>query len=126
EAGRELPWPTRILKGASDLLTSYGWLVFLLAAAGLIAVGILLRTPQGQRWASRLLLKLPVLGPMAEKQTIARIALVMSTLIRSGVVYLKAVEIAARSTRNSVFREALEQSSRDVGAGIDIGKALER
>ena len=31
-----------------------------------------------------------------------------------------------RSTTNIILREALEQSSRDVGAGQDIGRALKR
>ena len=47
-------------------------------------------------------MRIPILGPMTQKQTLARLALVTSTLIRSGVVYLKAIEIAARSTRNIV------------------------
>jgi type II secretory pathway component PulF len=126
EAGRPLPWPTRVLKGASDLLVVHGWTVGLAAAAAVGILALLLRTTAGRRLRDRLVLHVPILGPMAQKQTLARLALVTATLIRSGVVYLKAVEIAARSTRNVVFREALEQSSRAVGAGQDIGRALER
>lgn len=126
DAGRELPWPTRVLKGCSDFLLDYGWMLAILA--GLIAISIIagLRTRVGQRAWHRSLLRIPLIGSMAQKQAIARIALVMSTLIRSGVVYLTALEIACRSTRNVVIREALEQSGRDVGAGHDLGIALER
>lgn len=126
EAGRTLPWPTRLLKGASDLLVHHGWLpllaIAILSAAGCAA----LRTTRGRRAWHRLLLRLPLIGPMAQKQTMARIALVLATLIRSGIVYLKAVEIVVRSTSNLVFREALERSAQEVGAGQDISLALER
>ena len=43
---------------------------------------------------------------MTIKQSVSRVALVMSTLIRSGIVYLNALEIAARSTKNAVLRRA--------------------
>lgn len=52
--------------------------------------------------------------------------MVMATLIRSGLVYLKAAEIVARSTPNLVYREAIEASAAQVAAGSDIGAALER
>jgi type II secretory pathway component PulF len=125
EAGRPLPWPTRRLKGASDALLHHGlWLGIGVARLFLTSV-ILVRTPWGRRFWHRALLRIPVLGPMALKQSISRIAFIMSTLIRSGVEYLTALEIAARSTRNVILREALEQSGTDVRDGRDIGLALE-
>ncbi|HVA51071.1 MAG TPA: type II secretion system F family protein [Pirellulales bacterium] len=126
EAGRKLPWPTRVLKAMSDLLVERGWIPAALLAAGACAMVVCLRTSGGRRTWHRFLLRLPLIGSMARKQTIARIALVLSTLIRSGIVYLKAVEIVVRSTSNVVFREALEQSAKEVGAGIEISTSLER
>ncbi|HUY31650.1 MAG TPA: type II secretion system F family protein [Pirellulales bacterium] len=126
EAGRTLPWPTRLLKGTSDLLVERGWLPLSVLALAVVATAVAVRTRSGRRAWHRLLLKIPLIGPMARKQTIARMALVLATLIRSGIVYLKAVEIVVRSTSNVIFREALEQSGREVGAGQDISRALER
>jgi type II secretory pathway component PulF len=126
EAGRQLPWPTRLLKGTSDLLVERGWLPLAAAALTVLGISAAMRTRRGRRAWHWLLLRIPLIGPMARKQTIARIALVLATLIRSGIVYLKAVEIVVRSTSNLIFREALEASARDVGAGRDISQALER
>lgn len=126
DAGRVLPWPTRVLKAMSDLLVERGWMPLL---ALTVVGGALLawaRTAGGRRVCHRLLLRLPLIGSMARKQTIARIALVLSTLIRSGIVYLKAVEIVVRSTSNVVFRDALEQSAKEVASGIEISKSLEK
>ena len=126
EAGRRLPWPTRVLKTASDVLVHHGWWLAILGLILLFGGAVVMKTSRGRRLWHRLLLRIPIVGPMAVKQGIARIALVMSTLLRSGIVYLSAVDIAARSTRNVVLCEALQQSGRDVGAGRDIAEALAR
>lgn len=126
EAGRKLPWPTMVLKYGSDFLLSYGlWMV-----AGLLVLFttlvISLRTQTGKRYWYRLLMRLPVIGPMALKQEIARVAMVISTLLASGIVFLKAIEIAGRSTRNVLIRDALGACAERIGAGRDIGEAMEQ
>lgn len=126
EAGRALPCSTRVLKAMSDLLVERGWMPLVAFALGGGALVAWIRTPRGRRTCHRLLLRLPLIGSMARKQTIARIALVLSTLIRSGIVYLKAVEIVVRSTSNLVFRDALEESAKQVASGIEISKSLEK
>ena len=126
EAGRTLPWPTRVLKAVSDTLTGHGWWLAILSMIGIVAIIMAKRTTAGQRLWHRTLLRLPMFGNMARKQAIARASLVMSTMLRSGIVFVKAAEIAARSSRNVILREALEQTVREVEAGADIGEALAR
>ncbi len=126
EAGQPLPWPTRVLKAVSDFLVGSGWLLAL-AAAVLLASGLaVLRTPRGRYGWHRFLLHIPLLGSLAQRQAISRVAFTIATLLRSGVVYLHAAEIAAKASRNLVFREALMESGRAVAAGRDIGEALQQ
>jgi type II secretory pathway component PulF len=61
---------------------------------------------------------------MARKQEIARIALVVSTLMKSGIVFLQALETAAKTTKNLVVGRALLRGRDAVQAGRDIGEAL--
>lgn len=126
EAGRPLPLPTRILKSLSDILTNQGWWLFAVAVGVATASLAAVRTTKGRRLWHRAVLSLPIVGQMARKQAIARIALVVSTLMKSGIVFLKAVEIAGRSSRNLVIQEALSEGCDAVGAGRDIGPALEK
>jgi type II secretory pathway component PulF len=126
EAERSLPWPTRVLQRASDLLLMHGWWVCLVIIGVLTIVVMILRAAEPRRICHRWLLRIPIVGPLALKQSIARIALVMATLMRSGIVYLSALEIAARSTRNLAVQQALEESGSAVRAGKDIGQALAR
>jgi type II secretory pathway component PulF len=61
---------------------------------------------------------------MAQKQEIARVAMIVSTLMKSGIVFLEALETAAKTTRNRVIGRALQAGREAVIAGRDIGDAL--
>jgi general secretion pathway protein F len=125
EAGRPLPLSTRIVKGGSDLLLAWWWLL-LLSAGGLgLAVTMLLRTERGSMFWHRLQLRIPIVGELIRKQAIVRIAIVTATLLRSGIVFVKAIQIAQRSCRNKVLKDALHRCEQAVSSGRDIAVALE-
>jgi type II secretory pathway component PulF len=119
-----LPWPTRVVKAFSDALVSHGWLIALAVILPLVLLMVFVQTTAGKRRWHRFLLKLPLVGPMSLKQNVARVAMVMATLSRSGVVVTRALEFAARSTENIVLREALEDTGRLVAAGRNVSDAL--
>ena len=122
----ELPLPTRIAKGISDIVISYGWLLAILAVA-LVALTIAsLRSERGKRIWHRTILKLPLIGPMAVKQGVSRIAMIIGTLSRSGVELTRAVELAERSTNNVIFKEALRDCGARIAAGEEVAEALEQ
>jgi type IV pilus assembly protein PilC len=70
-------------------------------------------------------LKIPIIGQIIRRQTVGRIAVIIATLTGGGVVFLKALNIAHRSTKNLVFRDALAQCETAVAAGRDISSALD-
>jgi general secretion pathway protein F len=124
ESGHPLPWPTRVLKTLSDLAIGQGWWLLL----GAIALGTgfvaLLRTEWGRRRWHTLLFRLPILGALTKKQEIARAAIVISTLMKNGIVFVEAARIAAKVSKNMLLRDALEEIRTRVQAGRDIGAAL--
>ena len=125
EAGVTLPLATRVVKGASDLLLGYWSLLIVIAGVLVLATGAALRSERGRIAWHRLQLRLPLIGPMVRKQEIMRIAVVMSTLLHSGVVFLTALRIAQATTRNVIMRQALERCEHAVHAGTDIAAALQ-
>jgi general secretion pathway protein F len=126
EQGQELPLPTRVVKGLSDFLVSWWWLIAACGFALFAAFGAMLRTPRGRTRWDRFILKIPILGDLIRKQAIVRICVVIGTLLKSGVVFVRAVQIAQRTTANRVLREALVECERAINAGGDIGEAIER
>lgn len=125
QTGKTLPWPTMVLKTTSDVMLQYGW-IFALIGSGIV-IGLLLavRTVRG-RWArDRFLLRLPVFGTLALRQAISRISFVISTLLKSGVVLVRAMEIAAGTCHNVVIQQALNDVRNSISTGRDAGQALE-
>ena len=125
DSGRRLPLATVLVKGVSDFLLGWWW-ALLLAAVVLISAGtMVLRSRGGSMAWHRLQLKLPLLGELIRKQSIARMALVMATLLKSDVVFIRAVQIAQRTVHNGVLRNALATCEQAVLSGRDISVALE-
>jgi type II secretory pathway component PulF len=126
EQGQELPLPTRVVKGLSDFLVTWWWVIAACGFAVVVGFGALLRTPRGRGAWDRFVLKVPILGDLIRKQAIVRICVVMGTLLKSGVVFVRAVQIAQRTTGNRVLRAALVECERAINAGGDIGEAIDR
>lgn len=125
EAGKKIPWPTRVLKVMSDTVTGYGLVILALTAFSILAFITILQTKRGREVWHRFILKIPVVGNMAVKQEISRMSLIVSTLLRSGIVLVNALEIAGRAAKNTVIKKALETGREAIQRGQDIGEALE-
>jgi type II secretory pathway component PulF len=126
EQGQALPLPTRVVKGASDFILRWWWLIALVTATAACGFAIALRSPRGRAAWDRFVLRVPVLGDLALKQSVVRLAVVLGTLLRSGVVFVRAVQVARRATSNFVIKDALAQCERAITAGEDIAAALRR
>ena len=124
DSGRPLPWPTRVLKGMSELATGHGWWMALVFAGLVGALLTAIQTSRGKRLWHRTLFSLPILGPLAKKQEIARAAVVISTLMENGIVFVEAAQTASRAAKNVLLQEALDTIRERVQSGGEIGDAL--
>ena len=125
EQGLPLPFPTRVVKGLSDFLLTWWWLIALAVFGVVSAFGAFLRSPNGLlRW-HRFILRIPLFGDLVRKQALVRIAVVLATLLKSGIVFVRALQIARRTTTNLVLRDALRRCETAIVAGGEISEALE-
>jgi type II secretory pathway component PulF len=125
EQGLPLPFPTRVVKGLSDFLLGWWWLIALAVFGVVSAFGAFLRSPNGLlRW-HRFVLRIPVFGDLVRKQALVRIAVVLATLLKSGIVFVRALQIAQRTTTNLVLRDALKRCETAIVAGGETSVALE-
>jgi general secretion pathway protein F len=123
-SGRPLPAPTALLKAGSDALIQFWpWIGLgglLLAGAG----SAVLRTEPGKRQCHRLVLRLPLVGPLIRKTLVARFAQQMAMLLTSGIPFTEAVATVRQGSRNVVLADELRAIGDAVQAGSDIAPTL--
>ena len=124
EAGKPLPWPTRVLKAGSDFLLQYGFGVAIGLALACGSAAAFARSLFGRRLLDRLLISLPVIGTMVRKQEISRVSQVISTLLASGLDFLKAIDIATRTSKNTLLVDALKAIGDEVRSGKELGTVV--
>lgn len=125
DSGQPIPKITLAVKSVSDTLIEKWWLLLSVVVLVAAAFAAVLRNERGRLAWHRFLLRLPIAGEMFRKQAILRIAVVMSTLMKNGVIFGRAIQIAQRSTNNLVMRDALARCEVAVNSGQDIAGSLE-
>ncbi|MDH3963461.1 MAG: type II secretion system F family protein, partial [Deltaproteobacteria bacterium] len=74
----------------------------------------------------RLLLRLPIVGPIVEKVAMARITRTLGTLLNNGVPLLSAMEIVRNLVNNVILRQAIEEARQEISEGASITAPLAR
>ena len=121
---QQLPLPTRVVIAMSAFLQGYWWAL----AIGLAGAAWLFRrwisTSNGRLLFDRIMLRLPVLGPLARKSAVARFTRTLGTLLSSGVSILDGLEITARTSGNRVIHDAIMNSRSSIAGGESISEPL--
>ncbi len=124
--GADLPAPTLFVMGMSKVFTQYWWAIF-----GFLGGGIYFfleswkRSENMQRTMDRLLLKMPVFGPLVNKASVARWTRTLSTMFAAGVPLVEALDSVGGASGNAVFKDATEQIQRDVSTGASLTSSME-
>jgi type II secretory pathway component PulF len=123
--GQELPWVTRQLMNVSYILSSW-WLLVVLAVLFAIVWSIkrFLKTGRGAYLRDKLLLSLPLFGPLIKQRVVARFASTLSTLLGSGLSMAESLRVVAEVTGNSLMKQAVQQARDRILAGADIATPL--
>jgi len=119
-ASDELPYLTQLVIAASE--TFIGYLpFFLLGGIGLsIATVYFYRTPRGKKLFHRIMLRMPVMGPVLRKIAVARFTRTLGTLLSSGVPILDAMDIVAKTAGNVVVEEAILYARAKISEGKNM------
>jgi type IV pilus assembly protein PilC len=115
-----LPLSTRIIIGISDALREHGFLVFLVAVAGIAAFIAWSRSAQGKNIIDAAVLKIPVIGELIQEVNAARTARTLSSLLLAGVDVVEAVRITSEVVQNVHYRNVLDTA----GEGIKRGELM--
>ena len=120
----DLPLPTVIVLGISRLMSNY----FLQGVIIVVGIVLLIKwwksTDSGGYTWDRMMLKLPVFGDLLQKVALSRFSKTFSTLLRSGVPILGALEIVASTSGNRVLEEAINNAREAIRQGENLAKPL--
>jgi type IV pilus assembly protein PilC len=123
--GAELPGPTKLLVSMSDILVQY-WYWCILAIVGLIfAFRWFHGTPQGRRLVDRILLKIPLLGPVLRKISIAQFTDTFAGMTRGGVPIVSGLQSAADTAGNVIINDAIMDAAERLKVGSPLAMSLQ-
>lgn len=124
DAGAALPLSTRVLVGAADLLSAYGWLLVLLALGAAVLVRRAFAHPGVRMRWDRAALRAPLAGDLVRKLETARFSRSMGTLIANGVPVPSALSLARGTLANRALARALEEAAEPLKSGRGLAGPL--
>jgi type IV pilus assembly protein PilC len=123
--GAELPVFTLFVIGLSEAAQAHWFKAILILAAMIFGLIQARRRSKGfQNWIDRTALKLPVVGNIIEKSSVARFARTLSTTFAAGVPLVEALNSVAGSTGNSVYTNAVYRVRDDVATGQQLNFSM--
>jgi len=121
-----LPWNTRALVAVSGFVSTFWWAIGLAVAGGVYGFLRWRRTPAGRARWDRFVLRAPIFGPLIRQIAIGRFARTLSTLLKSGVPLLTAMDIVKNIVGNTRLADVIEQSRDAIREGESIAAPLKR
>jgi type IV pilus assembly protein PilC len=122
--GAELPLPTRVVIAMSNNLVTYFIPIIVLLGIAAYAFNRYYATDNGRHVVDRIILKLPILGDIMRKISVARFCRTLATLISSGVPILDGLEITARTSGNAIVEDAIMLTRKSIERGETISAPL--
>jgi type IV pilus assembly protein PilC len=118
-AGKEsiLPFSTRFLMAASASIQKYWWLQLTGLFGVLVALKVFLKSRRGKILTDRLLLTVPVIGPLSNKIYTCRLLRILGNLMDSKVPLIQALEATHSAFRNQYFIRFVDQLKDHVEQG---------
>ena len=124
--GAGLPAPTLVVMQISEIFVGYWYIIFGgLFGAGYFLANALKRSEKLQFARDRLMLKLPVVGDMVRKATVARWTRTLSTMFAAGVPLVEALDSVAGAAGNRVYYNATKRIQAEVSTGSSLTVAMQ-
>lgn len=120
----EMPFMTVMVINMSNFILDKWWLLILIVVGIVLAYKSYYKTDAGRHMIDRIKIKIPVFGVLAVKTACARFSRIMSTLLSAGMPMISAIEIAAGTMDNVLFRDALQKVRSGVALGMGFSQQI--
>jgi type IV pilus assembly protein PilC len=125
DAGLALPWPTRIVMGASSALRDYFLILAVIAVAVIATFVYLLKIPKFRLAFDGSMLKSPLFGDLLTKSSIARFSRTLGTLLNAGVAITDALTVTAKTAGNTAVEKKIMYIQSAISGGKPIAEPMD-
>jgi len=124
--GADLPAPTLVVMAISDYFVRYWYIIFGGVGGGVYAfLASWKRSVPMQIFMDKLMLKMPVFGPLIRISTIARWTRTLSTMFAAGVPLVEALDSVGGASGNYVYQSATKQIQKEVSSGSSLTVSMQ-
>jgi type IV pilus assembly protein PilC len=122
----ELPLITKVVIGIVDFFAAYGLLVFPFLI--LLAFGFMYwrKTSSGKTVIHKAVLYMPVFAPIVKKINMARFVGIFSSLLKSGMPIVDALNVAGDVLGNIYYKQVVKDASAKVKVGSPLALAFKK
>ena len=124
DMGAELPQLTQFVISLSEWIQANWLYCFGGIIGGLWSIRFFYKTDRGNVMIDKLLLKLPVMGDLLTKVSVARFCRTLGTMLASGVSILEALDICSRTAGNKTIEHAIINVRSAISEGRNIADPL--
>ena len=124
--GAKLPVPTLVLIAVSRYLSVHWWWILGLLVGGVFLFRRIIRMPGGRLVWDSFTLRMPIFGTIILKVAVSKFARTLSTLVRSGVSILAALEIVTKTSENARIERIIVDLMSSVKRGETLAGPLEK
>jgi type IV pilus assembly protein PilC len=124
--GADLPAPTLAVMAMSDFVVKFWWAILFFVGGGFyFFFESWKRSEKMQKSMDRLMLKLPIFGPLLHKAAVARWTRTLATMFAAGVPLVEALDSVGGASGNAIFVEATEKIQKDVSTGAGLTASMQ-
>jgi len=123
--GKELPLSTRAIVAVSAFVTTYYYLIIAVIAGVALAIYGWIKQPGQRKRLDRLILRVPMVGPIAQKFSTSQGARTLATLLGGGIPLVNALEVTARSLSNLYMAGELTTAAQQVREGRSLAASMQ-
>lgn len=124
EFGGALPWLTRAIVTASNLVVKHGLVVAIAVALVVLTLQRLMSSDAGRRRLDRVVLQVPALGRIVAQFALVRFCRMLGTLLGAGVPLVPALRVARQAIGNQTLADTVTHAVEDVQQGASLARSL--
>ncbi len=122
--GTALPAMTVMLINTSDFIVNFWYLLPGIPLSIWLTVKLIRKFHAGRMGWDMFILKMPIFGPLVEKNIVARTMRTLGTLVASGVPILEALHITRDTSGNAFFETLFQKVYEAIREGESIAKPM--